>query len=223
MLFGKYYTEEFIIEMPHLSIDDKTYDIYMEKDGWVDRLIEIIEQGEHDIKKILEPFFGLYKVFFIKRYNILDNEQKERLNNVLPDDFLKYMGIGVSLYENVEKIKVYHGTTNKKINDIKNKGLQSPNGYDSASWYMVATDFGSALYHSNADKEAGIMPVVVEFEIPTQKETRKWEGYPYLWPPFVRNGGEKWFALKQELPSKFIKKIHEVDYDAFLKQKKKGF
>lgn len=118
---------------------------------------------------------------------------------------------------------VFHGTTTKKINDIKRNGLISPTGYDSASWYMVSTNFGSALYHCNVDKELGVMPVVVEFNIPIDILKNKWEGYPYFWPPYERHTGDKWYALKMKIPKQYITKIHNVDYDEYINQKNKGF
>lgn len=115
---------------------------------------------------------------------------------------------------------VYHGTSLKKVEEIKSKGLNAGSmGYQSAGWYMVSTDFASALFHATA--EDGHQAPVFEFEVPV--DNTKWEGHPYFWPPYERNSESKWFALKQPLPNKFIKKIHYVDYDNFIKQKNEGF
>lgn len=116
---------------------------------------------------------------------------------------------------------VYHGTSLKNVDKIKKHGLQAGSmGYDSAGWYMVSTDFESALFHGVAVKDNDDVPVI-EFEVPT--DNVKWEGYPYFWPPFERNKSSKWFALKQPIPIKFIKKIHYVSYADFLKQKNEKF
>lgn len=118
-------------------------------------------------------------------------------------------------------LKLFHGTTKKNLPKIKRKGIVSSVGYDNASWYMLATDFESALFHSNADKNNPA--VVIEIDIPIEDVKRRWFGYPYLWPPFERDNGEKWFALKQPIDKKYITKIHVVSYEDFLKQKNKGF
>ena len=116
-------------------------------------------------------------------------------------------------------ITVYHGTHEHKEEDIQRDGLKSPMGYDTSQWYMVATDLNSAVFH--ATPEDGGDAIVFEFELPVTNE--KWEGYPYFWPPYDREGldesGSKWFALKQPLPSKFIKKVHRISNDDYQKAK----
>lgn len=115
-------------------------------------------------------------------------------------------------------ITVYHGTHDKFVGDIKRGGLKAGNmGYDNSVWYMVSTDMDSALYHSTP---SGEIAYVFEFEIPVNNS--KWEGYPYFWPPYNRKPGSKWFALKQELPPKFIKKIHKVKKDKYTDSKNNG-
>ena len=117
-------------------------------------------------------------------------------------------------------LTVYHGTNIKKLNDIKRNGLLSPKGYDDAGWYMVATDFESALFHATALKE-GEKVIVFEFKVPVTNEY--WDGNPYFWPPSKRSGRSKWYALQKPIPKNFIKKIHYVDYDDWGKQKLLGF
>lgn len=116
-------------------------------------------------------------------------------------------------------ITVYHGTKPNRVDSIKANGLISNVGYDSAGWYMVSTDFESALYHASV--EEGQDAPVFEFEVPVTNEY--WEGYPYLWPPATISSGAKWFALKQELPAEFISKIHQVPYEEYLRQKEEKF
>ena len=123
------------------------------------------------------------------------------------------------LTEEKSILTLYHGTTMKYLSNIKSKGLIRKS-YDSAQWYMLASDFDSALFHANPDKNGGNV-VVVEFKVPATNE--RWEGYPYLWPPTKRSSKSKWYALKQALPKKFIKKIHQVNYEDWIKQKEKGF
>lgn len=119
------------------------------------------------------------------------------------------------------KVTLYHGTLPKKVSLIKQKGLESPSGYDSANWFMLSTDFESALYHATPENKSSVF--VVEFEVPFEKSERRWEGYPYLWPGEKRNDKSIWYALKQPLPKEFIKKIHEVPYEDYIQQKEKGF
>lgn len=137
---------------------------------------------------------------------------------------IKFKEIEGQLTEDVKKtsnfITVFHGTMPKKLSKIKSSGLQSTNGYGQG-WYMVATDFESALYHATPDEDGGNV-VVIEFNIPTEENDR-WEGYPYLWKGYERNSNSTWYALKEELPSKFIKKVHTIPNDKWIGQKNKGY
>jgi hypothetical protein len=117
--------------------------------------------------------------------------------------------------ENKDTLKVYHGTIDKHINNIKKNGLVSPLGYDRPKWYMVSTDFESALFHSNADEDQNIKPIVVEFDIPLEKHKRRWVGFPYLWSGKTTSDNDTWYALKQPIPSEFISKVHNVSFDKF--------
>ena len=117
----------------------------------------------------------------------------------------------------VSKI-LYHGTYMKNASAIKSKGLISKSYHD-ARWYMLSSNFRSALFHATPEDKGKV--VVIEFKVPVTNE--RWEGYPYLWPPAKRSDKSKWYALKQVLPKKFIKKIHYIDYSDWLKQKDKGF
>lgn len=114
-------------------------------------------------------------------------------------------------------ITVYHGTNPKFVDNINQNGLVSNMGYNNANWFMVSTDFASALFHATASDDSNIPVYVIEFQVPVTNE--KWEGYPYFWPAYNRSNESEWFSLKQPLPSNFIKKIHEVPYDEWLKIK----
>jgi hypothetical protein len=115
-----------------------------------------------------------------------------------------------------QTITVYHGTNPKFVNDIKLNGLISNMGYNNSNWFMVSTDFDSALFHATGSEDTS--PVYVfEFQVPITNE--KWEGYPYFWPAYNRSDKSKWFSLKQELPSNLITKLHEVPYSEWLKIK----
>ena len=113
-------------------------------------------------------------------------------------------------------IRVFHGTMPKKVAKIKSSGLQSPAGYNQG-WYMVSTDLESALYHAQPDEDGGSVSVI-EFNIPNKINDR-WEGYPYLWKGNERNSNSTWYALKEEIPSKFIKKVHTISNERWLQQK----
>lgn len=128
----------------------------------------------------------------------------------------------LQINENNKKntITVYHGTSLKKASGIKQNGLTSASmGYSNASWYMVSTDYASALFHATA-MESGDDVVVFEFNVPI--ENKRWEGDPYFWPPYERNDNSKWFALKQPLSPNFISDVKLVSYDEFINQKNKG-
>jgi hypothetical protein len=121
---------------------------------------------------------------------------------------------------NDNKLTLYHGTSLKYLDDIKKNGLISKVGYDTNGWYMMSTDFESALFHALPTNKTDI--IVVEFTIPI-KENDYWIGYPYLWKGGKRTDSSTWYALMKPIPKKFIKKIHYVDYDKWLEQKNKGF
>lgn len=128
--------------------------------------------------------------------------------------------IVIETFKNNQIITVFHGTSQKKAAGIELNGLNGGSmGYSNAGWYMVSTDFESALFHATA--EEGEQAIVFEFEVPI--DNHRWEGNPYFWPPYKRNETSKWFALKQPIEKKLIKKIHHVSYGDFLLQKQEGF
>lgn len=116
------------------------------------------------------------------------------------------------------RLRLYHGTSAKHISSIRSKGLTSKN-YEQAQWYVVATDFASALFHASPDM--GQDAVVVEFEIKVDREP--WYGWPHLWPPHKRGAQSSWFALKTPLGPRTIKKVHRVPFAEFSAQKSRGF
>jgi hypothetical protein len=117
-------------------------------------------------------------------------------------------------------ITVYHGTKPKFVNNIKRNGLIDKSGYNQG-WYMVSTDFESALFHAHPDENDNNV-YVVEFEIPNNKNNR-WDGYPYLWKGQKMKDNSTWFALMQQIPKEFIKKTHKINYTDWIKQKERGF
>ena len=120
-----------------------------------------------------------------------------------------------------EIITVYHGTKPKFLNNIKKDGLIDKSGYNQG-WYMVSTDFESALFHANPSDGNKDFVYVFEFQIPITENDR-WVGYPYLWKGEKLNDNSTWFALKEKLPNDFISKIHKISYDDWIKQKERGF
>jgi len=119
-----------------------------------------------------------------------------------------------------KSIRCFHGTTPKKAATIKTSGLKSTNGYN-PGWYMVSTDLESALYHAQPDDEGGSV-AVIEFNIPLEDNAR-WVGYPYLWRGYERNSKSTWYALKEEIPAKFIKKIHKFSNAEWIQQKNEKY
>lgn len=121
---------------------------------------------------------------------------------------------------NTNYINVYHGTKPKFVNDIKLNGLIDKTGYNQG-WYMVSTDFESALFHAHPDSDNSKI-YVIEFEIPNNDNDR-WYGYPYLWKGQKMKNNSTWFALMRQIPKEFIKKIHKVDYNKWINRKEQKF
>jgi hypothetical protein len=137
------------------------------------------------------------------------------------DDFHRYI---FKLYKTNElindSIKVYHGTKSYFVNSIKENGLIDKTGYNQG-WYMVSTDFESALFHAHPDNDNDDV-YVIEFKIPNHDNDR-WDGFPYLWKGQKMKDNSIWFALMRQIPNDFITKIHKVDYNKWYNQKIKGF
>ena len=123
-------------------------------------------------------------------------------------------------FYNDNEVTLYHGTLPKHVQNIKSNGLESPKGYHDAQWYMLSTDFDSALFHAVPKDDSSVF--VAEFKIPFEENDR-WEGYPYLWPANKRDDKSRWYALKQPIPKEFLVDIHEVSNEDYAKQKLKGF
>jgi hypothetical protein len=127
------------------------------------------------------------------------------------------------LVENHEKyLTVFHGTIPKFVGDIKLNGLEDNTSTPyQQGWYMVSTDFNSALFHANPDDNKDFV-YVFEFKIPIIKNTR-WFGYPWLWKGMERTKDSTWFTLMKKLPNNLIHKIHKVSYDEWINIKNIGF
>jgi len=124
-------------------------------------------------------------------------------------------------FNNPSYITVYHGANNKYADDIKRSGLIDKTGYNQG-WYMVSTDFESALYHATPINKEDVS--VFEFRVPIEHDGKVyWTGYPYLWKGEKRNDKSTWFALMRKLPPSFIHKIHVIPYNIWLKQKEDKF
>lgn len=128
------------------------------------------------------------------------------------------------LNENLRNyITLYHGTKQKFVDDIKNNGLEDKTSTPyQQGWYMLSTDFESALFHANPSDGDNKFVYVFEFKIPIIENDR-WTGYPYLWKGTKINNNSTWFALMKKIPKKFISKIHEIPYEDWINQKQKGF
>lgn len=122
----------------------------------------------------------------------------------------------------MNKLKVYHGTNVKSLESIKENGLVDTVGeYHSPTWYMVSTDFASALYHATPLDDMEHV-YVVEFEVPLSDDAY-WFGYPYFWKGYERSNTSTWFALKEALPKELMTNIHKVDYKTWFDRKNKGY
>jgi len=58
-----------------------------------------------------------------------------------------------------DSLTLFHGTKVKFLPNIEKEGLVSSHGYHDASWYMLSSDFESALFHGHPEK-GGDIPVV---------------------------------------------------------------
>lgn len=192
---------------------------YWEGDGWSKGFY--IQDGHHRYMaaKILNKPLNI-------NLKIKINPIKTIAPNMGYDEFHRYMFKifkNDKLNENYNKkdiITVYHGTKPKFITNIKQNGLIDKSGYNQG-WYMVSTDFESALFHAHPDENDNNV-YVVEFEIPNN-ENERWDGYPYLWEGQKMKDNSTWFALMKQIPKEFIKKIHKIDYNTWIKQKESGF
>ena len=125
-----------------------------------------------------------------------------------------------SLKQDKDTLTLYHGTLEKHVDKIQKEGLKSKTGYDSPNWYMLSSDFESALFHATPVKNGDVY--VIEFEIPIENE-HHWIGYPYLWKGEKINEDVILYALKKPIPNDFIKKIYKIPFKEWLEQKNKGF
>lgn len=120
---------------------------------------------------------------------------------------------------NTNYITVYHGTNTKFVDDIKKNGLIPK--ITSANWYMVSTDFESALFHAIPQENSEVY--IFEFKIPINNNKPYWEGYPYLWKAYKRTEKSTWYALMDTLTPNMIVDVHKVPYEKWSEQKIKKF
>lgn len=211
-------------------IDNKTFEKNPKQ--WIDvKLIvptqKFLNKDNLDDVKDIDNKTNAYLVKYGDLYYIIDGHHRIATNiingvdiiNAYVQDVNKINENAPIFNKNNEFTTVFHGTHPKFVDSIKKNGLIDKTGYNQG-WYMISTDFESALYHSNSDENDNIY--VIEFKIPNN-ESDKWDGYPYLWKGYERNDKSTWFALKKPLPKEFIQKIHKVDYKTWLNQKNKKY
>lgn len=144
--------------------------------------------------------------------------------NVFNDDFVSNNGVGYDVSEQLQpqqSLKVYHGTNTGKVGLIKSNGLISPLGYDNPEWFMVSTDFESALFHATPVNEGSVF--VFEFTVPVEKHSKRWFGFPYFWKGYERTASSTWYALKEPLPRTLITRVHEISYVDWIDRKRKKY
>lgn len=207
---------------------------YLSKLKYIDandsRIYGTEKQEEQNILKIIKKLKDgdeLPPILLDYDFGILDGHHRWEAAKRL-----KINKIPVIIYENPNESKnqmnenkknfltVYHGTQPKFVEKIKKDGLVDKTGYNQG-WYMVSTDFESALFHAHPE-DSGDKVYVFKFKIPIEKN-KYWLGYPYLWKGQDRSDKSTWFALMQKIPKEFIEKIQIVDYNTWQNQKNKDF
>lgn len=128
-------------------------------------------------------------------------------------------GFSVIFESSNDSIILFHGTIPNRVQSIESEGIKSKD-YHSPQWYMLSSDFESALYHADGTEEEGA--TVFKIQVPIVDKS-PWSGYPYLWPEEKFNNGRSWYALKQPIPSEFIVDKIVVPYEQWSQQKSKGF
>ncbi len=120
------------------------------------------------------------------------------------------------------KITLFHGTTADKISSILRQGIV--NKTNDPNWYMLASNFGSALFHCNADKYIKAVVIEVHLTLPEVGDNVFWNGYPALYPEYKHDNADiSWFAPNEVIKPECIAKVHVVELESFLAQKSNGF
>jgi len=126
------------------------------------------------------------------------------------------------LTEKKDYLILYHATIKKNIPSIKKQGLIDQSSNYSAGWFMLSDEPNSAIFHSPYAPEENLYPVVITFKIPVIEVKRRWDGFPYVWPPH-QGKGYKWYALMKPLPPEFITNVRDISEKEWFKIKNKGF
>lgn len=127
-------------------------------------------------------------------------------------------GYTVIFESSIDVITLYHGTKPNRVQSIEQNGITN-SMYDSPTWYTLASDIESAIFHSDSD---GDKSTIFKMEIPIG-ERKHWPGYPYLWKAEEFSNGRKWYAIKQPIPVEFIVDKIEIPHQQYQEQKRIGF
>lgn len=85
------FKEFYLQEMPHGVDGDVPVDFQLEKSNWNEIMIDLIKNSD-DIEELLKPFYSfMYGKLLKKRFNLLSDEQKKELLDILPDEFIMDM------------------------------------------------------------------------------------------------------------------------------------
>lgn len=87
------FKEHYLNEMPWLTVGKGHFDIKMEKPGWVDRFIKMINDNTKIVDEILQQFYEVpfYKLMLKRQFQKLINDDQQRLLEILPDKFVDDM------------------------------------------------------------------------------------------------------------------------------------
>lgn len=87
------YESTHLQEMPHVSTQHWYFDFEMEKPGWVNRMIKVVQDHEGEIDELLSPFYGIYTQLFRQKFGELGEGEKNKLRQALDPQFLRDMGV----------------------------------------------------------------------------------------------------------------------------------
>jgi hypothetical protein len=112
-----------------------------------------------------------------------------------------------------ETLVLYHGTTTKNVDSIKESGLRPPERVNSASWPMLTDSLEQAREYVNGRPGA----VVLEYHVPKSAVYSRGNSSAMLWPGVehpVYDQTATAYAIKTPLPADLLRQVLVADADA---------